>query len=140
MSLTISPLSALLQSSFNAQLLASTNAASGTSDDNSIAAITTAALGGSNSATSGLATDLASLFKDLASNDVSAAQTDLTQLERDLGTSGTSSSATSTPLQKLFSSLSTSLSSGDTSGALQTLASFFVQGGNSTGNVVNATA
>jgi hypothetical protein len=145
MSLSIesSPLSSLIQSSFNAQLLASTTAASGPSDSTSIDALTTSALGGSGSGLSGLGNDLASLFKDLASKDVSAAQTDLAKLQQDFGTTGTSSSAgssSSTPLQELFSSLSSSLSSGDTAGALKTLAGFFAQGGSPTGNVVNTTA
>ena len=143
MSLTIdSSYSSLLQSSVNAQLLANVTS---TSDPNSIGAITSAALTGSEagSSTSGLTSlgsDLATLFKDLAANNTSAAQSDLSQLEKDLGVSSPSSSATATPLQQLFASLSSSISSGNTTSAINTLASFFLQNGSSTGNVVNTTA
>ncbi|WP_263373458.1 hypothetical protein [Granulicella aggregans] len=142
MSLTIdSSYSSLLQSSVNAQLVANVASSSNTAETNSIGAITTAALGGpSTSGLTSLGSDLATLFKDLAANDTSAAQTDLTQLEKDLEVSSTSSSTSSTPLQTLFASLSSSISSGDTTSAINTLASFFLQGGSSTGNVVNTTA
>jgi hypothetical protein len=142
MSLTIdSSYSSLLQSSVNAQLVANVASSSDTAETNSIGAITTAALGGaSNSGLTNLGSDLATLFKDLAAKDTSAAQTDLAQLEKDLGVSGSSSGTDSTPLQNLFSSLSSSISSGDTTSAINTLASFFLQDGSSTGNVVNTAA
>lgn len=142
MSLTIdSSYSSLLQSSVNAQLVANVASSSDTAETNSIGAITTAALGGaSNSGLTNLGSDLATLFKDLAANNTSAAQTDLTQLEKDLGVSSTSSGTSPTPLQTLFASLSSSISSGDTTSAINTLASFFLQNGSSTGNVVNTTS
>jgi hypothetical protein len=142
MSLTIgSSYSSLLQSSVNAQLLANVNASTDTAETYSIGAITTTALGGaSNSGLTNLGSDLATLFKDLAAKYTSAAQTDLAQLEKDLGVSSSSSGADATPLQKLFASLSSSISSGDTTSAINTLASFFLQSGSSTGNVVNTTA
>jgi hypothetical protein len=87
--------------------------------------------------------DVKSLVKDLTAGNTSAAQTDVTKLQTDLtadGTSTSSSTQTANPLDTLVSNISDSLNSGNTQGALQALASYLVQNGQSTGGLVNTSA
>jgi hypothetical protein len=142
-----SPLTSLYQSSLDSQLISSTTGTTpGDPSTSDLSAITGAAAGGSTSRLGNLASDLSSLFKDLVQNNASAAKTDLTQLQKDLGSSATAVStsstaiAGSTPLQDLLQTLTASLSTGDTSDALKSLIGYFVNSGNATGNLVNTTA
>jgi len=99
---------------------------------------------------SSIAQDFTSLLKNLSSGDVSGSQSAVAKLQADLNaggtgstssTSSTSTSSTANPLQKLLTSISSSLTSGDTTTALQSLTSFLIQGGSSSsGTLINATA
>jgi len=95
---------------------------------------------------SSLTQDFTTLLKDLASGDTTSSQSAVAKLQADLnaagiGSSTSSSTSTSNPLQKLLTSISSSLTSGDTTTALQSLAGFLVQGGSSSsGTLVNTSA
>jgi hypothetical protein len=90
-----------------------------------------------------LAKDVTSLLKDLASGNTDGAKTDITKVQKDLQsaeTSSTSSSKTTNPLDALISKMEDSLSSGNIQGALQDLASYLVQNGQSSGSLVDTSA
>jgi hypothetical protein len=90
-----------------------------------------------------LTKDVTSLLKDLTSGNISAAKTDATNLQEDLQPEGASTSSTTqnaSSLNNLVSQISDSLSSGSLQGALQDLATYLVQNGQSTGSLVDTTA
>jgi hypothetical protein len=124
-----SALSSLVQSGLDAQLIS-------TNDSSSVAPSLTPA---ASSTLHNFATDLANIFKDLAANDTSSAQSDLTELQQALGYAS-NAPADNSPLGKLLDTISASLSSGDTTSALQDLIGFFTDSGKTTGNVVNTYA
>lgn len=102
----------------------------------------------SSDSTSALEQDLAALLKALVSGNLSEAKSALATLEGALKSSSpTSSSATTasatsglSPLQQLVAALSKALNSGNTSAALTDVASFLVNLGQSSGNLVNVSA
>jgi paraquat-inducible protein B len=97
----------------------------------------------SSNGSSSLAKDMTSLLKDLSSGDSSAAKTDIAKVQKDLQSadaSSSSSSKTTNPLDTLISKMETSLNSGSVQGALQDLASYLVQNGQSSGSLVDTSA
>jgi len=93
-----------------------------------------------------LTQELASLLKALATGDVAGAKQDLTTLKTQLANTESAAASTKTtdpasPLNKLISTLSDALSKGDTSGALNDVASYLLSSGQSkTGTLVDTTA
>ena len=95
------------------------------------------------SSTTQLTKDLASLLKDLASGNVDESKTAISKVQQDLKTPTTADASTtsSSPLNNLLSQIAGSLNStNSTSGSLQDLATYLIQNGQGTGNVVNTTA
>jgi hypothetical protein len=87
--------------------------------------------------------DTVQLLKDLASGDTGAAKADIANLEaalKDREALPAGSQTSDRSLGKLLDTLSTSLESGNSSGALNTLAGYLIGTGNSTGTLVNTTA
>ena len=124
----------------------STSATASTTSTSSTASTTAA--DPTTTATATLTKDLAALLKDLASGNVADSKTAIAKVQQDLKaqtTSDPNSSSTSTsstsPLDTLFNQISASLNStSSTSGSLQDLATYLIQNGQGTGNVVNTTA
>jgi hypothetical protein len=95
-----------------------------------------------------LGNDLASLLKDLASGNTSAAQADASKVQVDLQTQDASSVAgtpTGTPLETLIGKISDSLNSGSVQGVPQDgaqhdLANFLVENGQGSGSLINTSA
>jgi hypothetical protein len=96
----------------------------------------------------GLGTDLASLLKDLASGNTSAAKADVSKVQADLQTQDTSSvpdAQTGSALDSLIGKISDSLNAGGVQGAPQDsakhdLANFLVENGQGTGSLIDTSA
>ncbi len=96
----------------------------------------------------GLGNDLASLLKDLASGDTSAAKADVSKVQGDLQTKDTSSGAApqaGSALDSLIGKISDSLNAGGVQGAPQDsaqhdLANFLVENGQGKGSLINTSA
>lgn len=129
------PTQTILTASLNANLNSPT-AADSSSDPNALTSLNQ---------------DFTTLLKDLASGDVSSSQSAVAKLQADLNAgsptatsatsiSSTSSSSSNTTLQNLLTSITSSLSTGDTTGALSSLANYFTQSGtNTTGTLLSTT-
>jgi hypothetical protein len=92
---------------------------------------------------SNITKDVTSLLRDLTSGNISAAKSDVIKLQADLKPEDTPTSLSAqnaSPLNSLVSQISDSLSSGSVQGALQGLAAYLVQNGQSTGSLVDTTA
>ncbi len=97
---------------------------------------------------SGLGNDLASLLKDLASGNTSAARADASKVQVDLenqDAASVASTASGEPLNALIGKISESLTPGSVQGAPQDsarhdLASFLVENGQGTGSLVDTSA
>ena len=136
--MSLSAVSPSSLSQIETTLLAELTSASST-NSNASAVSSTPDLSATSSTTQ-LTKDLASLLKDLASGNVDESKTATSKVQQDLKTQ-TTSDASSSPLNNLLSQIAGSLNStNSTSGSLQDLATYLIQNGQGTGNVVNTTA
>jgi hypothetical protein len=94
--------------------------------------------------------DLVALLSDLVYGNVTGAKSELAKVQSDLKAEQKAASSTPDPsdsqsqsqpsLSTLLTTISNSLTSGNTESSLQALASFLVQNGQVSGNLVNTTA
>ncbi|NYF78236.1 hypothetical protein [Granulicella arctica] len=140
--MSISPITSSL-TLLDSSLYASTT--SGTTTTTSTSSTTTTAADSTDStSTTALEKDLAALLKALVAGDVSGAKSLLVQVQKDAkaqdASTSSSTSSDSSSLDKLLSKISDSLNSGDTSSALQDVATYLVQSGTTSGTLLNTVA
>ncbi|MGC2401224.1 MAG: hypothetical protein WA510_15630 [Acidobacteriaceae bacterium] len=132
--------SSLLDKLF-AATLENTNQATASGAGTPAPATGAAVSGSSTNTTDILSQDLINLLKALVSGDTSAAKSSLFKFQADLkaqaATGSNSSAQEGSPLDSLLANVSNALNSGNTQGALEDVASFLVQNGQSNGSLIN---
>jgi hypothetical protein len=143
--------SAILETSLLQSLNTTPSKTSSTTSLASQSGTTSDSSNGNAGAVTAITKDLTSLLKALVHGDANQAQTDLSKLQEDLKSQqedeasqnksqATATATTPNALQALLSQITSSLGSGGTEAALQSLASYLVSTGLGTGNLVNTTA